>query len=141
MNSVSCQRYLEDPEANAAHLVECEKCRALEDGLQASGLGPRSSVDTDRLPLAPWEGASYRSWALVFAGTIIVGAIAAVFFFATGAWPRLPSFDVVVSTARHLGMAAQNAPASWQLVVAVLFIVVNAIFIALLRRAPRGIDV
>ncbi len=139
MNPESCQRYLEDPEANAAHLAECERCRVLGETLservEASGLRPQTS----ELPLAPWEGASYRSWPLVIAGAILIGALAFVLFTVTGTSSfallgNLPSAGVIVSTLRHVGAAA---PA----LVAVLFVLVNAIFIALLRRAPRGIDV
>ncbi|HSP13858.1 MAG TPA: hypothetical protein VLV78_03790 [Thermoanaerobaculia bacterium] len=141
MNSESCQPYLQDPEANAAHLAGCEKCRALAETLsarvdEASGLRPRASVE---LPLASWEGASYRSWRLVVAGAVLVGALAVVLFVVTGTSPltvaaNLPSAGVIVSTLRHVGAAAPG-------LVAILFILVNAIFIALLRRAPRGIDV
>ncbi|HEY3056573.1 MAG TPA: hypothetical protein VGK31_11650 [Thermoanaerobaculia bacterium] len=145
MNREFCQRYLEDPEANAAHLAECEKCRALADSLQSSVLVQRSS-DVRELPLAAWEGAGHRSWPLVAAGLIVVALIAAFLFMETDSSPwralaNLPSADVLISTLRHMGSAAQNAPASWQLVVGILFVIVNAIFIALLRRAPRGIDV
>ncbi len=136
MNPESCQKYLEDPEAHAAHLEECESCRALAESLSSSVLRPRSSVE---LPLAAWEGASYRAWPLVLASVAAVGLLTVLLFAITGASPRafisgLPSAGVVVTTLRHFGAAA---PAF----VAVLFVVVNAIFIALLRRAPRGIDV
>ncbi len=136
MNPESCQKYLEDPEAHAAHLEECESCRALAETLSSSVPGPRSSVE---LPLAPWEGASYRAWPLVVASLVVVGLLTLFLFVMTGASPRaflsdLPSAGVVVTTLRHFGAAA---PAF----VAVLFVVVNAVFIALLRRAPRGIDV
>jgi hypothetical protein len=145
MNRESCQKYLADPEANAAHLEECARCRALAEALHASALGPQAA-DVRELPLAPWEGAAHRSWPLVAMGAIVVALIAAFLFVATGTSPfrlfaNLPSTDVIVSTLRHVGSAAQNAPASWQLIVGVLFVIVNAIFIALLRRAPRGIDV
>jgi hypothetical protein len=139
MNPESCHKYLEDPEANEAHLVECEKCRALAETLaeqQASGLGPRASVE---LPLAPWEGASYRAWPFVVLCALLVGVLAAIVFVMAGTSPiavagNLPSAGVIVSTLRHVGAAAPG-------LVAILFILVNAIFIALLRRAPRGIDV
>ncbi len=148
MNRESCQMYLEDPEANASHLDGCAECRALAETLDSrvngsSALGPRSA---DALPLAPWEGAGHRAWPLVAAGAIVVGLIAAFSFMVTGTSPlrlfaNLPSADMIMSTLRHVGSAAQNAPGSWQLIVGVLFLIVNAIFIALLRRAPRGIDV
>ena len=133
-----CQKFLEDPEANAAHLATCEPCRALAATLsEASGLGPRASVV--ELPLAPWEGASYRAWPLVVASLVIVGLLTVFLFVMTGASPLafigdVPSAGVYVATLRHFGAAA---PA---LIVA-LFVVVNVLFFALLRRAPKGIDV
>ena len=139
MNPDSCQRYLEDPEANAAHLAQCEKCRALvetlDERLEASGLGPRAS----ELPLASWEGASYRSWPLVIGGALLVGVLAAVLLAVAGTSPlsvigTVPSPSVIMSTLQHVGASAP-------VLVCVLFVLVNAIFIALLRRAPRGIDV
>jgi hypothetical protein len=145
MNRESCQRYLEDPEANASHLAECAECRALAESLELKVEDRRPRLSAE-LPLAPWEGAGHRSWSLVIAGAVVVALIAAFFFMATGSSPlrvlaNLPSADVLISALRHIGSAAQNAPASWQVIVGVLFVVVNAIFVALLRRAPRGIDV
>jgi hypothetical protein len=146
MNSDSCQKYLEDPEANASHLAECADCRALADGLQASGLGPRASV-TPELPLAAWEGASYRSWPLIAAGVIAVAVIAGLLFAATGTSPlellrgKVPSTDVIASMVRLAAGAVQQAPIAWQVGIAICFLIVNGIFIALLRRAPRGLDV
>ena len=143
MNRESCQRYLEDPDANASHLAECAECRALADSLQSSVLGPRSSV-TD-LPLASWEGAAHRSWPLVAAGAIAVAVIAALLFAATGTSPleilrgKLPSGDVFTSLMRL--RFVQNAPISWQIFIVTAFVIVNGIFIALLRRSPRGLDV
>ncbi len=148
MNRESCQRYLEDPDANASHLAECAECRALADALHSSsGLGPRASVDVGGLPVAPWEGAAYRSWPLVAAGAIAVAVIAVLLFAATGASPfeiirgNVPSGDVIASLFRLASGAVQNAPVTWQVGIAVCFVVVNGIFIALLRRAPRGLDV
>jgi len=145
MNRESCQRYLEDPEANASHLAECAECRALAEALRASSvLGSRSSVGTD-LPLAPWEGAAYRSWPLVAAGAIAVAVIAGLLFAATGASPleimrgRMPSGDLVASLLRL--RFVQNAPVSWQVLIFAAFLIINAIFIMLLRRSPKGLDV
>ncbi|HEX9160661.1 MAG TPA: hypothetical protein VF980_03060 [Thermoanaerobaculia bacterium] len=148
MNPEDCQRYLEDPEANAAHLAGCAECRALAETLDehvetSSVLGSRSSVD--ELPLAAWEGASQRSWPLVAAGAIAVAVIAALLFAATGTSPleilrgNVPPADVIASLLRL--RFVQNAPLSWQIFIAAAFIVVNGIFFALLRRAPRGLDV
>lgn len=149
MNS-DCQKYLEDPEANAAHLATCAECRSVDEALRASsasGLGPRASVSSNALPIAPWEGASYRSWPLVAAGAISVAVIALLLFAATGTSPleiirgNVPSTQVVSSMFRLASGAVQNAPVTWQVGIAISFLIVNAIFIALLRRAPRGLDV
>jgi hypothetical protein len=148
MNRESCRQYLEDPEANASHLADCAECRAIAESLQASGLGPRASVDVETLPLAAWEGASHRAWPLVAAGAIAVAVIAGLLFAASGTSPleilrgNVPSRDVMASVL-HLadGGAIQNAPIKVQILIGISFVLINAIFIALLRRAPRGIDV
>ena len=145
----SCRKFLEDPEANASHLAECAECRALADSLQTedSPLAPPASVDVNTLPLASWEGASYRSWPLIAAGVVSVAVIAVVVFAATGFSPldivrgRVPSSEVMASIVRLAGGAVKSAPVAWQVGIAVSFLIVNAIFIALLRRAPRGLDV
>jgi hypothetical protein len=156
MNRESCDRYLEDPEANASHLEECAECRAVDEALRApsddalrasSVLGPRSSVDVGNLPVAGWESASYRAWPLVLAGAIAVAVIATLLFAATGASPieimrgNVPSGDVLASMVRLASGAVQNAPVRWQVAIAICFVLVNGIFIMLLRRAPRGLDV
>ncbi len=147
MNPDAHQRYLEDPEGNAAHLAECEDCRALSESLDAPAIPSSASSVVPNLPMAAWEGASYRSWPLVIAGIIAVTAVAALLFAAVGTSPleivrgKVPSTDVIASMVRLLGGAVQNAPVSLQVGLAVLFVIVNAIFYALLRRAPRGIDV
>lgn len=146
MNRESCQLYLEDPEANAGHLAECAECRALAESFE-SQIPALQSADLRELPLASWEGASHRSWPLVLAGAIAVAVIAGLLFAATGTTPlqllrgKVPSGDVVASMLRLAGGAVQNAPMGWQIGIVVSFLLVNAIFIALLRRAPRGIDV
>jgi hypothetical protein len=147
MNPESCQRYLEDPEANASHLAECADCRALDEALRASSvLGPPSAVASE-LPLAGWEGAAYRPWPLVAAGVIAVAVIAGLLFAATGTSPlqilrgKIPSTDVVASMFRLAGGAVQSAPVAWQVAIAISFVIVNGILFALLRRAPRGLDV
>jgi hypothetical protein len=145
MKSDRCRLYLEDPEAHAAHLDECAQCRALFDRMNMRvGSEP---VVVDSLPLAPWEGASHRSWPLVVGGVLTVLAITAAFFVAAGPSAlaairsNIPSLDVIMSMFRLAGGAVQNAPTIWQIVVGISFVIVNAIFFALLRRAPKGLDV
>ena len=149
MNRESCQRYLEDPEANASHLAECAECRALADGLVEDGIptlaGKAGRLSSTSLPLAPWEGAAHRSWPLVAAGALAVAVIAGLLFAATGASPleimrgKMPSGDLVASLLRL--RFVQNAPVSWQVMIFAAFLIINAIFIMLLRRSPKGLDV
>ena len=139
-----CQRYLEDPEAHEAHLSECAECREVFEQLDAKV--SHQSVRVDALPLAPWEGAGFRSWPLVAGVALTVVAVAAAIFAAAGASPAsvlgdafraaFPSMDVVFSFLQLARGVVQTAP----LVVIVLFVAVNAILVALLRRAPKGLD-
>jgi hypothetical protein len=149
MNRESCERYLEDPEANASHLASCEDCRAFDASLrdQSSVLGPRSSVAPEAMPMAAWEGASHKSWPLVAAGLIALAVIAILLCAAAGTSPlevlkgNVPSGDILSSMVRLAPGFIQNAPRSWQVFIVAAFVVVNAIFVALLRRAPKGLDV
>ncbi|HEX3070383.1 MAG TPA: hypothetical protein VHX14_17580, partial [Thermoanaerobaculia bacterium] len=76
MNQDACQRYLEDPEANAGHLETCAECRAVNAALDAKTDVDAAPISLDSLPLAPWEGSSHRAWPLV------LGAAAAVIIIA-----------------------------------------------------------
>jgi hypothetical protein len=148
MNKDTCQRYLEDPEAHASHLDECARCRELFSNLEQSVANKPVRVDT--LPLAPWEGASHRSWSLVIGSSVATALIAFALFAAAGGSPLvivgkaveggLPSADVFVSMFRLLSGAVQNAPRTWQIAIAIGFVAVNALFVVLLRKAPKGID-
>jgi len=145
----SCERYLENPEANASHLDECAGCRELIGGLEAPIEAKPIAVDV--LPLAPWEGASHRAWPLVAAGAIVVLGIAALLFLIAGIPPlrgfggavvaAIPPLDIVSTIARAAGTAVQQVPASWQIATVIAFLVINTIFVVLLRRAPKGVDV
>jgi hypothetical protein len=135
----ACQRYAEDPEANAAHLRDCLACRqmyALLDGAVDS-----QPVRVEALPMAAWEGAGYRSWALVIGGSFALLAIAFVLCAAAGislvaAITAGSRFDwrgalaIADNAVRPLGPIGFGA----------IFIVVNTVLVLLLRRAPRGID-
>ncbi len=139
----ACQRYAEDPEGNAAHLQQCVKCRevygVLEEAIESQPLR------VDALPLAPWEGAGYRSWPLVFGGALMLLAIAFALCAAAGISPlravmsgmidaRLDSFIVVSAE------TLRRTSPIWQTAYGIGFVVVNTILVLLLRRAPRGID-
>ena len=138
-----CQRYIEDPEANASHLTTCAACAALF----AAPPVDAAPLTLGRLPLAPWEGASHRPWALILGIALAVLAVAAALFSLVGLGPlraavaRVPSLDFLMTVARLAGGAAQNAPTGWQVGAVVGFVVVNTLLFALLRRAPRGLDV
>jgi len=130
----ACQRYAEDPEANAAHLSECAACRAVYGGVETKPL------TVGALPLAPWEGAAYRAWPLVIGGAFAVLAIALALCAAAGISPLSAiAFDVQANVARA-SAAYQKLRAFGPLVFAVPFLAVNYILVLLLRRAPRGID-
>jgi predicted anti-sigma-YlaC factor YlaD len=140
----ACQRYLEEPEAHAGHLAECEDCRALFDTL---GLPVETSaVRVDALPLAAWEGASHRPWPLVMGGALLVLVVAA----AVCAWAGVPPLRVVQSslgaltnarlTIGNAASALREASLVWQVAFGLLVVAVNAVLVLLLRRAPRGID-
>jgi hypothetical protein len=144
MSREDCQKYLENPEANAAHLAGCASCRAVAEEL--SRMPERARIEVGTLPLAPWEGAGHRSWPLVVGGVLALAAVALAFFAASGTSPLsvmedVPSVDVLMSMFRLAGGAAQNAPLAWQVGIGISFLLVNALLIALLRRAPKGIDV
>jgi hypothetical protein len=149
MKNESCERYLQDPEANASHLETCEECRALF-GVPELLIEP-AAVSVDVMPLAPWEGASHRSWPLALAGGAVVLCAAIALFIVAGVAPlagvaravanAIPSVDLVLSASRLIGTGLQHAPASWQIAIGAGFVAVNTIFFLLLRRAPRGIDV
>lgn len=146
MKTDSCQRYLEDPEANASHLDTCAECRAFFAELEAPITG-QPPLRIGELPLAPWEGASHRPWPLIIGGALAVLAMAIAVFAVSGASPMIvlrrlvPSMDLVASVVRLGSEAVQHAPAGLQIALVVSFIVVNTVFFLLLRRAPKGIDV
>jgi|GEM_PF-1669549 len=148
MKTEACERYLNDPDANASHLAECAECSAL---FSASDATFKPIVDMDALPLAPWESASEKSWPLVIGGALAIFVIASALFAIAGVAPvngimhvlrsTIPSFTTLQVVLRYVGDGMQHAPASLQIVIAVSFLIVNTLLIVLLRRAPKGIDV
>jgi hypothetical protein len=151
MNS-DCQKFLEDPESHAAHLATCERCRAMADHLDARMNGGRAigPVRIDSLPLAPWEGATHKSWPLVIGVMLGVLAIATALFAMAGLSPlaalgdtireKVPSAGILGSMIRLAPRAIQNAPAGLQILIVISFLLVNGLLFVLLRRAPKGID-
>lgn len=146
-----CEQYMENPEAHREHLAECPFCRALEEELDAAIEAAPMHVNAEALPLAPWEGASHRTWPLVAAGAAAVLILAFVLFLAAGISPlrgiteavvsNVPSLAFLLNLSELAGGALHNAPPAWHIAVAVSFVVINTVLVLLLRRAPKGADV
>lgn len=150
MTDDRCQRYLEEPEANAAHLAECEACRALAATLDESGGQAPSpvhvSLDVNALPVAPWEGASHRPWGLIVSLVSGIFVLAFVVCIAAGTsitnvvTSSAGTFDMLRDLVRLTGDAAPHAPVGWRIFAILLFFAVNGLLVLLLRRSPRGMD-
>lgn len=138
---MTCEEYLQDPEANAAHLQSCEMCRAIIEELDEELVVNPRPLSIPALPLAPWEGAKHRTWPLVGAGLLAVFTLAVVLSAAAEVSPvtavtsSMPSVQALLSFFQLTGRA-MGAP-----VVAVLFLAINTVLFLLLRRAPKGADV
>lgn len=138
---MTCEDYLEDPEANAAHAESCEVCRAITEDLDAEVDVARRPLRLEELPLAPWEGASHRTWPLVAAALAAMVTLAIVLIAAAGISPAavaassIPSIEALVKFLQLTGQAL-GAP-----VIALLFVAINTVLFLLLRRSPRGLDV
>lgn len=138
---MTCEEYLQDPEANAAHLQSCEMCRAITEELDEELVVNPRPLSIPALPLAPWEGAKHRTWPLVGAGLLAVFTLAVVLSAAAEVSPvtavtsSMPSVQALLSFFQLTGRA-MGAP-----VVAVLFLAINTVLFLLLRRAPKGADV
>lgn len=138
---MTCEEYLQDPDANAAHLESCEICRAIEDDLgDAVTMTPRP-MNLDALPLAPWEGASHRTWPLVGAGLVATATLLIVLSAAAGVSPLDAVSSSVPSVQALLAFLQLTGRAIGGPIVAVLFILINTILFVLLRRSPKGVDV
>ena len=142
MKTDACLQYLQDPEANAGHLADCAECRVLFGEADV----PTKPLALDKLPLASWEGASHRAWPLVLAGLVVSLIAAAVLCFIAGMTPLRvveTSFKSIQGMRAFIFASAdalREASRGAQLAFAAAFIVVNGVLVALLRRAPRGID-
>ncbi|HEX7151476.1 MAG TPA: hypothetical protein VF618_08320 [Thermoanaerobaculia bacterium] len=146
----TCDHYLEDPEAHAAHLDTCAECREMFGELDAELELPVRPVQLDALPLAPWEGASHRPWGLVAAAALAALALAATLFLVSGQSPiagiwrgaasSFSPFEFAWNVANHAGGALRAAPRVFQIAVVISFFAVNTLLFLLLRRAPKGID-
>lgn len=138
---MTCDEYLQDPDANATHLASCPSCRALEEDLALPIEIRHRPLRVEALPLASWEGASHRTWPLVGAGIVAALTLAVVLTAYAGISPltvvtsSMPSLQAVLTFLQLTGRAIGGP------VVAVLFVAINTILFFLLRRAPRGVDV
>jgi len=152
---MTCDDYLRDPEAHAAHAESCASCRMLTeevfDDLDQPIAIESRALDVDALPLASWEGASHRTWPLVAAGVMAVLVLATVLFVAAGTSPvhgmtraivsGVTSFEAASTFFKLLGSGLHNAPPVVHVTIGLLFVVINTVLLLLLRRTPKGIDV
>jgi hypothetical protein len=142
----ACQRYLEDPEANAGHLRTCAKCNAEAMALAEKADVAPPSIDLNALPLAPWEGSSHRAWPLVLGTSAVVAIVALALLDAAGMSPlhvvegSLTSMESMRALLNRAVTSLRSASLGAQVAFGVAFLLVNGLLIALLRRAPRGID-
>lgn len=146
MTRDTCDRYLEEPEANEAHLAECESCAAMVRELDAA-IATKPVMSRD-LPVAPWEGASHRPWTLIIGAVLALLAGALALFTISGGSPvdalrqsgsALP-VAMFAPVMKMVSGGVRNAPVGWQFGIGIAFLVVNAVLFLLLRRAPRGVD-
>jgi len=146
MTDNDCQRYLEDPEANAAHLRTCVKCNAEAIALAEKADVAPPSIDLDALPLAAWEGSAHRAWPLVLGTAAVVAIVALALLDAAGMSPlhvvegSLASMEAMRTLLNRAASSLRSASLGAQVAFGVAFVIVNGVLIALLRRAPRGID-
>lgn len=146
MTTDGCQQYLENPEANAAHLQTCAKCNAEAMALAEKADVAPPSIDLNALPLAPWEGSSHRAWPLVLGTSAVVMIVALALLDAAGMSPlhvvegSLTSMEAIRTQLNRAATSLHSASLGEQIVFGVVFLIVNGLLIALLRRAPRGID-
>lgn len=138
---MTCDEYLQDTEANAAHLESCARCRALEEELALPVEIEHRPLNVDALPMASWEGASHRTWPLVAAGLVASLTLALVLSAAADVSPvdavasSLPSVEALLTFLQLTGRSI-GAP-----LVGLLFVAINTILFLLLRRSPKGVDV
>lgn len=155
MTKTPCELYAENPDAHAAHAAECRDCAGLNERLDqldrfiAAGSFESRPLSTTP-PLAPWEGASLRAWPLAAVAALAIVFISSLLFMMAGVSPwgglaaalrsEVPGIGLF-RAATIAGDTLQQAPARFQVLLLSAFILVNVLFVILLRRAPRGVDV
>lgn len=137
------QQFLENPEANTAHLETCAECRAVFSELDAPV--DHAPVTLQELPLATWEGASHRAWGFIAISAILLLVLAATLMVIADVSPaRLLRATTSLAEIRLMLTAFSNglrhAALGWQIMFGFAVIAVNSLLFVLLRRPPRGID-
>ena len=141
-----CEKYLEDPEENAAHLRTCAKCNAEAIALAEQADVDAPSIDLNALPLAAWEGSQHRAWPLVLGTAAVVAIVALALLDAAGMSPlhvvegSLTSMETMRTLFGTWANSLRSASIGAQVAFGAAFLLVNALLVVLLRRAPRGID-
>ncbi|MBW3563244.1 MAG: hypothetical protein KY459_00785 [Acidobacteria bacterium] len=156
MSHRTCTFRPDSLEAETTHLSSCRECAAeiqtleqVERSLGSTDVEPLSPVLKERLPVAPWEGASHRAWLAPVAVGAMLMALAALVAAATGTNPldmiaamfrgAASSATEIPDVARSLGTLVSTAPLEFRAAVVAAFIVINGLFAVMLRRRPRGI--
>jgi len=160
MTDPRCLQFRENPEAYSSHPENCEACaatleevtdldRRIATQVLLSDVSP-IELDSRNLPVAPWEGASERAWPLAVLGALALVFMAVILFLLSGVSPtdgfqavlmsQLPRFELF-EVASVVGEGLRAAPLRVHLFILIAFVVVNVVFVRLLRRAPRGVDV
>ena len=155
---ISCDDYLANPAEGEQHLAGCERCRkvmeeldALDAELQSAGVVLKSPAipEVASLPVAPWEGARERSWGAVLAAAVFVSLLSASGFLLLGISPLEGFLAALTSSFPGSGIPRvletisallSRAPMRFHLLVLAGFVVVNVLFVLLLRRPTKGYD-
>ena len=150
---MTCDDFLQDPEACRTHADECESCRRLQMDLDMLEVGLDAPLlersIADKLPLAPWEGAGHRPWGAVVSVALVLIALASGLFLMIGESP-LSGFGAAAKSAMFsalplrvivvAGSRIREAPISFQAGIAVGFLLVNVLLYVLMKRPGRGYD-
>jgi hypothetical protein len=161
MKNPECERWQNEPESLPLHPASCAACAAREEELAKMDrvieqtapepAGSLAAILTERLPVAPWEGARARSWTMVFVSIALFAVAAAVAFAMLGVSPLAGFVEAmrgvtqqgkaIFAATESMGAFVRNAPAVFHIMIGVGVILVNVLLVAMLRRGPRGYDV
>src|SRR5205085_12590544 len=121
------------------------KCNAEAMALAEKADVEPPPIDLNALPLAPWEGSSHRAWPLVLGTSAVVAIVALALLDAAGMSPLHVVEGSLMSMEAFRTQLDRTA--SWfsaslarQVLFGAAFLLFNGLLVALLRRAPRGID-